>query len=187
MAKDYVISVTAPDRVGIIAAVSGAVLRLNGNVDALSQTVMKGYFTLILTTHFDADIEADKLRVTVEAGGRPGELGVQVRERKQPRGAQSAGENEKFILTIIGEDRKGVIERVTGYLAGRNVNIEDLYARADDGEFLMVAELQVPQGCNVENMQLDLGGLWPDEDVRVSLQHENIFLATNQVDFSSTV
>ncbi len=186
MATDYVITVTALDRVGIIAAVSDAVLELNGNIDALSQTVMSGYFTIILTARFATHVGADELEKTVESRGKAGELGVQVRRRDVRAGSEKiVPDSEKFILTITGEDRKGVIERVTSYLAGRNVNIEDLYARADEGGFLMVAQLQMPSACNVESMQLDLGGLWPDEEVRVSLQHENIFLATNQIDFTS--
>ncbi len=183
MAQDYVITVTSLDRVGIIATVSEAVLSLNGNVDALSQTVMEGYFTLILTTHFDKNISADRVKEAIELMGRPGELGVQIRERTVFVDNETAGDGEKFILTITGSDRKGVITRVTNYLAGRNVNIEDLYARAENGNFLMVAELMMPPESNVENMQLDLDGLWPEQEFIVTLQHENIFLATNQVDF----
>ena len=41
MTHNYVITVTSVDRIGIIAAVSKAVLELNGNIDAISQTVMK--------------------------------------------------------------------------------------------------------------------------------------------------
>ncbi len=186
MKSNYVITVTSLDRVGIIAAVSEAVARIEGSIDALSQTVMSGHFTLILTVHFEEKVDTVALKRAVESMGKPGELDVMVRERTTDTSAEPAAPGpEKFILTLTGTDQKGVVRRVSSYLAGQNVNIEDLYARAEDGGFLMIAELQVPATCHIEQMQSELCGLWRDEIMSVSLQHENIFLATNQVDFSS--
>ena len=53
-----------------------------------------------------------------------------------------------FILTIFGPDRKGVIRRVTGYLASRSVNIDDLYAYVEGDDFRLIAQLQVPEAFN---------------------------------------
>ncbi len=185
MKSNYVITVTSLDRVGIIAAVSEAVSRLEGSIDALSQTVMSGYFTLILTVHFEERIDTDALKRGVKSRGKPGELDVIIRKRGPDINAKPEGAGtEKFILTLTGTDKKGVVRRVSSYLAGQNINIEDLYARVDDGRFLMIAELQVPATGLIAQMQSELGDLWRDENMSVSLQHENIFLATNQVDFS---
>ena len=79
--------------------------------------------------------------------------------------------------------RKGIIHRISSYLSSRNINIEDLYATADKESFLLIAQLQVPPGADMERLQMDVQDLWPEFDVRVSLQHENIFLATSHVDF----
>ena len=46
-AHAYVINVLSDDHPGIIAAVGRAVSGLSGNIDACSQTVLSGYFTLI--------------------------------------------------------------------------------------------------------------------------------------------
>ena len=45
----YVVNVTAIDRPGIVAGVSSVITRLKGNIESCSQTVLEGYFTLILT------------------------------------------------------------------------------------------------------------------------------------------
>ena len=52
MSKPYMISVMSHDRVGIIADVTGAIKSLHGNLEDLSQTVMKGYFTMLLLATF---------------------------------------------------------------------------------------------------------------------------------------
>ena len=49
MGYGYVVDVAAVDRPGIVAGVSTVIARLNGNIESCSQTVLDGYFTLILT------------------------------------------------------------------------------------------------------------------------------------------
>jgi glycine cleavage system transcriptional repressor len=183
MVKRYVLSVMARDRVGIVSDLTGAVAVLGGNIDAISQTVMRGYFTIIVAVDFSDDVAADELAQAVRAAGATGELEVSVKERQPPPPRPIVEGGQGFVLTIFGPDRKGVIRRVTDYLASRNVNIEDLYAYVEGGVFRLVAELRVPEGLEVERLQMDVGSLWPEGDIRVTLQHENVFLATNDVGF----
>jgi glycine cleavage system transcriptional repressor len=183
MAKDVVLSVMALDRVGIVAGLTGAIVDLGGNIDAMSQTVMRGYFTIIMTVHFDQDVTADAVIAEVKRRGRGGELEVSVKERRVLQPGPVVAQGQRFILTIVGPDRKGVMNRVTSHLASRNINIEDLYAWAEGAGFQLIAQLQVPQELDVERLQMDVGSLWPPGEMKVSLQHENVFLATNEVEF----
>ena len=48
----YIVTVTAADRVGIVYSVSGALRDQQGNILELSQTVLRGYFTIILAVAF---------------------------------------------------------------------------------------------------------------------------------------
>jgi len=183
MPKDFVLTVMSLDRVGIVAGVAEAVTGLGGNIDAISQTVMQGYFTIIVTVRFDGDLDPAALRDAVRASGAPGELEVSVKERAVLEAPGVVPDADRFILSITGPDQRGIIHRICAYLVSRGINIEDLYAYAQDSKFLLIAQLQVPPGLEVERLQMDVASLWPGEQMRVSLQHENIFLATNQVDF----
>jgi glycine cleavage system transcriptional repressor len=183
MPKDYVISVMSLDRVGIVAGLTEAVLELGGNIDAISQTVLKGYFTIIVTAHFDAAVEAGALAEAVRARGARGELEVSVQERLLPAPPPVVQRGQRFILTVAGPDRKGVIHRISSYLASRNINVEDLYAYRDGPRFVLLAQVQVPPDQEIERLQVDVASLWPAGDMQVTLQHENIFLATNNIDF----
>lgn len=55
--SQYVVTVTAADRVGIIHSVTGTLRDIGGNILELSQTVMRGYFTIILAVEFDSPQE----------------------------------------------------------------------------------------------------------------------------------
>jgi len=41
----------------------------------------------------------------------------------------------------------------------------------------------VPRQLAVEHIRTDVEALWPEQQMRVSLQHEDVFLATSHVDF----
>ncbi len=187
MASDYVLTVMSLDRVGIVAGMTEAVTELGGNIEAISQTVMRGYFTIILIIHFDAGVTAEALSEKVRRSGAPGELEVSVKSRTVAEPEPVVAEAERFILTISGPDQKGVIHRVTSLLASRNVNLEDLYAYSEGEDFMLIGQLQVPPGLEVERLQMDVESLWPPEQMKVSLQHENVFLATNHVDFRQSL
>ena len=66
----YIISVTAADRVGIVYSVTGALLDLGGNILELSQTVMRGYFTIILEVEFSVAHSAGQLADTILDRGK---------------------------------------------------------------------------------------------------------------------
>jgi glycine cleavage system transcriptional repressor len=183
MPQDYVLSVMARDRVGIVAALTSAVAELDGNIDAMSQTVLRGYFTIIVTVQFAGGVTAGRLAEAVRARGAPAELEVSVKRRERVPPERPEPGAQRFILTITGKDRKGIMQRVTSLLASRDVNIEDLYAYAEGEGFRFIGQLAVPPDLDVERLQLDLGSLWPPGEMQVALQHENVFLATNHVDF----
>ncbi len=64
----YIVTVTSADRVGIVHAVTGALRDQGGNILELSQTVMRGFFTIILAVEFDAPRNTLALREAVASG-----------------------------------------------------------------------------------------------------------------------
>lgn len=50
-----IITVTGLDHVGIVAAIAVGLAELKTNINNISQTLMDGYFTMILECQFDPD------------------------------------------------------------------------------------------------------------------------------------
>ena len=177
----YVISVMSVDRVGIIHDVTDQILRLQGNIVGLSQTVMRGYFTVLIEAVFPAEVQAAEILERISSGGRkPGELQVLVAQR-QPYVPPVKQHVEAYVLTARGPDRAGVIHRIASFLAGQDVNFEDLYAYTEDGQFVMIAQVTLPPSLPFERLQIDLEMLGRDSEMEILLQHENIFRAVNEV------
>ena len=177
----YIVSVMSSDRPGIIAGITGALFQLDGNVDELSQTVMGAHFTVILSVTLPRELAPEAVRDAVAGSGAPGELQVSVRTVAPGRAAKTEGPSQgTFILTVLGKDQPGTIYQFASYLAKKQVNIIDCYAKAKRGTFDMILEVQIPEGIDIPEMQSEIDWMGVEMGFSARLQHENIFIATNE-------
>ena len=180
----YVLNVMAEDRPGIVAAVSKAVHSAGGNIDAASQTVLAGYFTLIMVISFERPLEEERfVEGLLRPGGRDSGFQVQLRPYR-PAEPAPACPSDDFVVTCFGPDAPGVIYRFSSLLADKGVNIVDLYARLDGQQFVLISQVHVPCQWDLPMLQADLEALGAEQGFTVRLQHENLFVATNQLRMS---
>ena len=52
-------------------------------------------------------------------------------------------DRNRAIVTVIGRDQKGVVARISTYLAGSNINIEDIEQRVMEGLFIMTMRVDL--------------------------------------------
>src|SRR5579872_3228041 len=100
----YIVTVTAADRVGIVYSVSGTLRDQGGNILELSQTVMRGYFTIILAVAFAEARDPRQLASVLTERGKRFELTVAVIEAKAGAVEPAVPNGERFILTVLGDD-----------------------------------------------------------------------------------
>lgn len=88
----------------------------------------------------------------------------------------------KAIVTVIGQDRPGIIAKVSTALAENKVNIEDISQTLMQGNFTMIML------CDMQNATLSLKDLKENlvkvgEEIGVSIhvQHEDIFNAMHKI------
>jgi glycine cleavage system transcriptional repressor len=121
MQKNFVLTVTGPDRIGIVERVTGLLFQQGGNVELSRMARLGGEFAMLLLVTIpenripglDGDLEllaADGYKVTTtptdrsDAGTRPEWLPYQIE--------------------VEGADDEGIIHEVARYLSGRGINIE---------------------------------------------------------------
>ncbi len=176
----YIVTVTAADRVGIVHAVTGAISEERGNILELSQTVMRGYFTLILAVEFPEARRPEDLREAITSRGERYGMTVVVlpAEDKAPEASMPGG--DRFLLTVLGTDNPGNIYGISGCLAKRGVNIVDLHARTDGPRFSLVMEAFLPADLPPGEVRAELEDFGKDLGLEAYVQHENIFVATTE-------
>lgn len=154
MPKQYVMTITAANRVGILAAVSNAIAELGGDMQEVSVTVMRNFFTIILCSEFPEHRESQVIVDHIRDIGRPYGLEVVLKDPETDTSpANSANLGEVHILRVTGRNQPGMMRQIASRLAQDGVDIADLYAnRHDDGNFEMVLEVSLPSGCSTDSL-----------------------------------
>lgn len=178
--SDFLVSVMARDRVGIVADVTTALRDLGGNITHLNQTVVRDHFTILLSAQMPAGATAEKIRARVESAAPAGELCVGVMPY-QEQNIPARPPAERFVLAILGRDRPGIIARVTAYLAEAQINIEDFSASVVDGDLVLIFSVSIPASLEIPAVQRAIEQVGEEFGIRATLQHENIFRATSEV------
>ena len=177
----YVLSVMSDDHPGIVAAVGNAVERLGGNIDACSQTVLEGFFTLIMIVSLPRKIDCADLCREI-AGPQRAKTGFQVQARVyEPEKSTKRQDVERFVITAFGRDKPGIVRRFSQYLAGKDINIVDLFGTRQEDQFVLIGQVEIPSRWEIALLQADLEQMGSEEHYTVKLQHEGVFVATNQL------
>ena len=182
MSRSYVISVMARDRVGIIADVTMAIKGIDGNLADMSQTVLRGYFTMILIASFAEDITPSSIRAALKdvEGDSPFEVGVVEPHDHLPEEIPVAKDNQ-YVLTAVGPDKIGLVAEVTGYLREKGINIADLATTVDRGTYTMMLLLELPEGTDVARLKRGLQVAMEHVALNMELRHHAIFRVTNEI------
>ncbi|HUQ72543.1 MAG TPA: ACT domain-containing protein [Planctomycetaceae bacterium] len=159
--KQYVMTVMAANRVGILAALATALDELGGGFVDLSQAIMRDYFTIILAVEFPENRHPDVIVDHIRAVCRPFGLDVMLRDpaaEPQLESTVDAPDSLDYLLRVKGQDRPGVLRRISLRLAQEGIDIADLYGERNDrtGTFETCLALKVPVGVDVTRLQADL-------------------------------
>lgn len=183
MPNQFVISIMARDRIGIIADVSNLIKDLQGNLADMSQTVLHGYFTMILVADLPDSVTPDRLRDSLRAldPESPFAVGIQRTTAADPAPEQPLRKDAKYVLTAVGPDQIGLVAAVTEYLRREQINILDLATRVDAGNYTMILLLDLPRSLDLGRLKHDLRVATSAIGVQVELQHHDIFRSTNEI------
>jgi len=173
----FVVSVLTPDRVGIIAAVSDAVYEIGGNLEALSQTIMHGWFTMIFSVSFPDGTALTKVKRSIEDAGS---FHVLVRPADEAQAATPA-EGEPFVVTAVGADKPGIVKRLAHCFSDRGVNIEDVWNEVQGSQFIVIFKVAVPSSVDPGEMRHELEQAAADLGISVRFQHQDLFTATSSL------
>ena len=83
----------------------------------------------------------------------------------------------KAIVTVIGKDKAGIIAKVSGALAERGVNIEDISQTIVQGNFTMIMVCDLGEKISVAELSAAMDKTGEETGVVIRVQHEDIFNA----------
>ena len=88
----------------------------------------------------------------------------------------------RAILSVLGEDRTGIVAAVSAALAENDANIEDIRQTIISGIFSMTMLVTVDEDATpFDRVQAALAVVAETLDVQISLQREDVFRAMHRV------
>jgi glycine cleavage system transcriptional repressor len=169
------------DHLGIVAGVSSVVDSLGGNILSCSQTVLDGYFTFITVIDLPGTRDPGELAKEIRSASEVGSDYQVIVRYYEPQQQIAAPTDDVFVITAFGKDRPGIIREFSRFLAGHDINITDLYGSRKYDNFVIIGQLTIPPKANLRSIQSDLEAIGQEYGFTVRLQHNNIFVATNQL------
>ncbi len=176
----YVISVLIADRPGILRDVTSTVTNLGANIDGIRQTVVAGYFTVMLTATLPAQFSATDVQQNMLKSFPSGDASITVVPYDATQ-AMGKGANERYMVTLTGDDHAGILQAVTNFFAERQINIEDWNVEFHGPHITHVGQISVPTLLDVHQVQTEFRHLAQELQLKAGMQHEYIFRAISEV------
>jgi len=176
----FITSVIVADRVGLLRDVTRAIFSLEGNIGAIRQTLVDGFFSLVFTSTHPADISIEALKAIL-AGSLEESAVVTVLNKEEHAVATTPTKVPRYVVTTRGADKPGTICAISSFLVDHNVNIEDWIVDEDDGEIIYIAQVAVPESIDFRTLQSAFKERMAAMDLSGMILHENIFRATNEI------
>ena len=136
------------DRPGIVAAITGALLDFDGNVDDSQMSILHGQFAVMLIVSVPESADLGEISARLEEVGNEFDLGgITV----SPVSDLDRGAGPTHVLTVYGADRPGMVHDVAALLAASAVIITDLRTRRTGDStaplYTMMMEVSVPSSA----------------------------------------
>lgn len=157
MSDELVITAIGPDRPGLTAQFSGLVHAAGVNLADSRMVNLRGQFAMLVL----AIAETDKLTaLKANLREQAPKLGLSVEFSKAPKSAP--GKGVPFRLKTYSMDQPGIVHKVTTWLHGHAINIEELETRLESAPFMgtpiftMEVLMLVPPGVSVTKLRREL-------------------------------
>jgi glycine cleavage system transcriptional repressor len=182
--EPFVISIMSRDRVGIVYEISKAISDLGGNIADIRQSVLCGYFTMILLASFPASVtQRDIERKLAEVDARS-ETALDAAVKKVEASALSACAPypaNAYVLTATGADQIGFVATVASFCVSHQINILDLSTTTSAGDYVMILVVDLERCPSIAQVRAELQEFAARTGLKVVLQHYNIFKAVNEI------
>lgn len=182
--EQFVISIMSRDRIGIVYEVSRAISELRGNIADIRQSVLCGYFTMILLVTFPGNISQRDIERKLAEVDANSETAIDAAVEKVDRAAINTFKPDldgAYVLTATGADQVGFVATMTSFCVAHHLNILDLSTTVTNGEYVMILLVDLQQCSSIADLRYDLQQFSHEKGLRIVLQHYDIFKAVNEI------
>ena len=172
MKMQMVVTLTGPDRIGLVDRVTQMVLDYHGNVDASKMAHLGGEFAMLMLISVQDSI-LEKLEQSLNQFKKEGyQLILRQTETQDPQKYRGW---IPYSLEVHGADHEGIIHHLTHVLATQQINIERMDTEMAQAPmsgtplFSMSAVIVVPPGLSFQQWRQKLSDIGDELNVSCEL------------------
>jgi len=180
----FVISIMSKDQIGIIASVSEKIRQIGGNIADIRQSVLCGYFTMILLVAFPQGTEIETVESKFSEVNQAAEPRLLVSVKFVPEQISlipSTFPENTYVLTVTGRDQIGFVAAVTKFCTEKQINILDLSTTRKNDQYVMILFIDMSRSEDIASIRDALDSFSRKTGFEVVIQHYNIFRAINEI------
>ncbi len=163
-----ILTILGPDRPGLVETISTVVEKQGGNWLESRMAKLSGHFAGILQVEVSPENRATLEKELAALS----EQGIQISVASDTSPSESQG--QQVSLEIIGNDRPGIVKRITSTLAAQEANVLELKTSLESAPmaghplFHTEGSVSLPDGKDLSELILALENLGPDLSVTVN-------------------
>lgn len=174
MNTSLILTIIGDDKPGLVETLAATVTKNSGNWVESSMSQLAGKFAGILRVSIDAS-NAKQLEQDLAALSQ--QLRIHVESVDEENSKADGTKNRAVKLSLIGNDRAGIVKEISSLLAQLSVNVERFTSECQPGPmssgelFHAHADLHTPEGLSLEVLQTELEKLTDDLMVELTTHH----------------
>jgi len=167
--QTWVLTAIGPDRPGLVEALSDAIARHHGNWLESRMARMAGHFAGIVSVQVPPEHASDLTEALRTLAARGLEVSV------TPSEIASSGSVRSIAISLVGNDRKGIVRDVSAALARHAVNVDELVtefthgAMSGEAIFRASARVTIPAEVSMDSLRKELEKVADDLMVDLSV------------------
>lgn len=170
MVRELIITMTAANRMGILSAVTKAMSDLGADLYEASQTVVRGYFTMIFSARFPNTLSKEIIAEHLLDVGRPFEIDVTIKDGPDAAAPAEPPLQTVHALRVGGENRPGLLRTLSTTMAKQEVDILGMRAvQTVDGGFEMHIKVSVDPEGGIDRLLAELTKLGESDGFSANL------------------
>lgn len=161
------ITVSGPDRPGIIATITGVLANYKADIEDVSMTRLSGNFAMMMAVR-SADGGIDAVHDPLVAAGAA--VGVHV--SFEVIDELVSDEDANVFISAIGPNRVGIVSQLSALLMKHNANINEMTTRLlhRTATPVYVVRIEAAYDGDFENLKSDLGAVGQELGIETRLE-----------------
>lgn len=151
LAHHVVMSVSGPDRPGIIKSVAEAVKEHDANIEESKMAILGGDFAMIVYVSIPSSDDAEKLAVRIRE--ELNDFSISVRETSPPSSEQKP--QALWAFSLQGPDHPGIVAAVSEAMVKNGCNVHELETATSSAPFAGYELFSIDGSVSVDESKLD--------------------------------